>query len=162
MPLMIDKAGADANSRLAAIRLAMLTLRCMENWRKHVADYDSAMILIAIVAICAERLTRAKKLDPAVRSLKNPISPRLLAPCNVSSIAAATGLNRETARRKVNELIEAGFVVRSADGSISFAPGIAQESRAKETIDVQLEAVTRMMNGLIRDGAVKIRAGTKD
>jgi len=109
MPVVIDDVQAGANSRLVAIRLTMLTLRCMENWRRNVRDYDQAMILVAIVAISAERLTRTE-LDLEDRKLETPIPEDELAPCNVSSIAAATGLNRETARRKVNELVKAGFL----------------------------------------------------
>ena len=58
MSIVVDAEQATAKSRMAAIRLALLTARNMDNWRRGVTDYDSAMILITVVAITAERLTR--------------------------------------------------------------------------------------------------------
>lgn len=155
MPVVIDEAKADANSRLVAIRLAMLTLRCMENWRRGVRDYDQAMILVAIVAITAERLTRAE-LDAEERNLQIPIAPGELAPCNISSIASATGLNRETARRKVNELVASGLLVKSGRGVVNFAPGRHQQTATRALIRRQLEAVNRAVSDFVRDGVLKV------
>lgn len=144
---------AEANNRLTAIRLAMLTLRAMERWRSNVGDYDSAMVLVAVVAITAERLTRAD-LAPELKSLTNPLPPNDLAVCNVSSIAAATGLNRETARRKVQALIEEGYLVKSSTGSISFKPGHFQKDYVPDLVRTQLDALVRTVNDLCRDGVL--------
>ena len=154
MQLAIDPAASDANSRLCAIRLALLTSRCMENWRRDVGDNDSAMILLAVVAICGERLTRTE-LPEELRTLAAPLPPGMAAECNISSIAAATGLNRETTRRKVNALVESGYLARSGDGEISIPGSIQQDSSALEFVRKQLEAVTRFANDAIRDGVLK-------
>ena len=154
MAFVVDETAADANSRLIAIRLTILTLRLMENWRRNVSDYDSAMVLAAVVAITSERLTRSQ-LVPELRTLAREVPQDRLARCNISSIASATGLNRETARRKVNELIASGFLVRSADGVIGFTPGRFQSAETAILVRAQLEAVTRMLNDLLRDCALK-------
>src|ERR1051325_5192402 len=105
MALVVDDRKAEALSRLVSIRLTMLTLRCMENWRAGIDDCEKALILVAVMAISGERFTRGEQLDPELKSLRNPIPPELQTPCNVSSIGAATGLNRETARRKELEMV---------------------------------------------------------
>jgi hypothetical protein len=156
LPILVDPEQATAKSRMAAIRLALLTLRCMENWRQRVGDYDSAMILIAVVAITAERLTRIT-LEADLQSLEAKLPADRLAKCNVSSIASATGINRETTRRKVNELIAAGFLARSEDGGIEFAAGLLQEESTRELVRKQLESVVRVANDLIRDGILRLR-----
>jgi hypothetical protein len=153
MPLVIDEAQAGAQSRMTAIRMTLLTLRCMENWKLGVDDYDSAMILVAVVAITAERLTRAD-LELELRDLGQPIPPERLARCNVSSIAAATGLNRETARRKVGELVSKGLLVRSPRGAISFPPGLLQQESTRDLVRRQLDGVVRFANELLRDGVL--------
>ena len=158
MPVTVINDRADANSRLTAIRLTMLTLRAMERWRSNVGDYDSAMVLVAVSAITAERLTRAE-LAPEMKSLARAIPQEQLASCNVSSIAAATGLNRETARRKVNALVDRGFLVKSADGSISFKPGRLQEEHVHELVRIQLDALVRTINDLCRDGTLLCDSG---
>ena len=154
MPIVVDAEQASAKSRMAAIRLALLTARNMDNWRRGVTDYDSAMILIAVVAITSERLTRAG-LEDHLQNLETSLPPERLAKCNISSIAAGTGLNRETTRRKVNELIAAGQLVRSADGRIEFAPGLLQSAEILELIRTQLDSFVRVANDLIRDGILR-------
>jgi DNA-binding transcriptional ArsR family regulator len=153
MHLVIDNEASEANSRLTAIRLALLISRCMENWREDVGDNDSAMILLAVVAILGERLTRTELPEP-LRNVTTPLPPGLAAECNVSSIAAATGLNRETTRRKVNALIEAGFLTRSREGEIGFPAHRMQDPATLEFVKKQLEAVTRFANDAIRDGVL--------
>lgn len=153
MQLTIDLEASTANSRLAAIRLALLTSRCMENWRENVGDNDKAMILLAVIAICGERLTRTE-LPENLRSVATPLPPGFAADCNVSSIASATGLNRETTRRKVNALVEAGYLTRSAEGEISFPAHRQQDPATLDFIRKQLEAVARFANDSIRDGVL--------
>ena len=154
MALLIDSAGADANSRLTGIRLAVLTTRIMELWRRGTRDADTAMIMVAVAAITAERFTRAG-LTEEMKALEQTVPLEMLAPCNVSSIAAATGLNRETARRRVNALIKAGALVRSEGGEIVFPTGRMQDPATAILVRKLLEAVTRFVNESIKDGALR-------
>jgi hypothetical protein len=153
MQLALDSDALAANSRLTAIRLAVLTSRSMENWRQGVGDNASAMILLAVVAISGERLTRTE-LPEDLRSVATALPPGLRAGCNVASIAAATGLNRETTRRKVAALVEAGHLARSAEGEISYPIGRQQDPATLDFVRRQLEAVARFANEAIRNGVL--------
>jgi hypothetical protein len=153
MQLNIDNEAMAANSRLTAIRLALLMSRWMENWREDVGDNGSAMILLAVVAITGERLTRTDLPEP-LRSVATALPPGVAAECNVSSIAAATGLNRETTRRKVHALVEAGYLARSPDGEISYPNDRQQDPATLDFVRKQLEAVARFANDAIRDGVL--------
>jgi hypothetical protein len=153
MQLTIDNDALEGNSRLTAIRLALLTSRSMENWREGVGDNASAMILLAVVAITGERLTRAD-LPEVLRSVATPLPPGFRAECNVSSIAAATGLNRETTRRKVNHLVESGHLARSPEGEICFPIERQQDPATLDFVRRQLEAVVRFANEAVRDGVL--------
>lgn len=155
MQLVVDEHKANAYSRLASIRLTMLTLRCMENWRRGVDDCEKALILAAVMAISGERFTRGEELEEGLKDIRNAFPAERLPRCNISSIAAAIGLNRETARRKVIELVEAGLLSRSSDGMVGFAPGVLETEATAQLLRRQLEAVVRAMNELIRDGAVR-------
>ncbi|TFI56922.1 hypothetical protein E2493_17810 [Sphingomonas parva] len=156
MPIAVDEDQASAKSRIAAIRLALWTLRCMNNWRQNVGDYDSAMILIAVIAITAEKLTR-QDVESELQTLDAAFPPERLTRCNISSIAAGTGLNRETTRRKVNALAAAGYLVRTADGGVEFAPGLLQAPSTLELVRTQLDGMARGANELIRDGILRLR-----
>jgi len=151
--LTISDEAARGKSRLVALRVASLTLRLMANWRQPFKDADSIMILLAIIVITGEKLTRAK-LKPDLQNLARPISQSELAPCNLNSIAVATGLNRETTRRKVNRLVNAGLVVRDGDGSVRLGPGVPQREEPAAIIRSQLETLVRTMNELLREEVV--------
>ena len=152
--LAVDDKIAQEKSRLVALRIAMLSLRSMENWRRPVTDYDSIVILLAVAAISGEKLTRTP-LEPEFQDLARPIPHDRLTPCNISSIAEATGLNRETTRRKVNKLLAAGLIQRGSDGSISFTPGFSQRSEPMTMVRAQLDILNRTANELIRDGVLR-------
>ena len=154
MPLVVNPAQMDRKSRIVALRLVLLTLRCMETWKHSVDDYDRAMILVAVAAITAERLLRADHSESHA-ALDEPLPPDLMARCNVSSIASATGLNRETTRRKVDSLVEKGLLVRLDNGTITFAPGVVQQQSTQELVRRQLEDVIRTANDLVRDGVLE-------
>ena len=154
MRLTIDEEGARSNSRPAAIALALFTMRCMEQWKHEVEDYDRAMILVAVVAISSEKLMRAE-LQPMERNLEQPIETEKLARCNVSSIASATGINRETTRRKVDSLVRRGLLQRASDGTIGFPAGILQKATTLALVRRQIDPVVRLANELIRLGVIK-------
>lgn len=153
MQLTIDAPAFRANSRLTAIRLALLLSRCMENARRNVGDSDSAMILVAVVAISGERLTRTELPDD-LRSVATPLPEGMAGECNVSSIAAATGFNRETTRRKVKGLIDSGYLQRRPGGEIALVPGILARDETQALAMSQLEAITRFVNDAVRDGVL--------
>ncbi len=104
LQLVTDTQTAEAKSRIIGIQLALLTLRLRNNWSEWFGDPDTAAIVLAVVAIKSERLVRSE-LDTDLETLAMPMPPVALASCNISSIAAATGLNRETTRRKVENLV---------------------------------------------------------
>src|ERR1035437_8490087 len=52
--------------------------------------------------------------------------PRLLRPCNALSISDATGIPRETVRRKVNALIKKGWVQQNERGHLYLTPKVAK------------------------------------
>lgn len=153
MPIHLDEAQLEAKGRPAVIALAMYTLRAMEAWRRHVPSYDCAMILVAVVAITAERLLRIE-IGPEQARLDHPIDLALLQKCNIASIAHATGLNRESTRRKVNDLIERGLLARLDDGTIFFQDGVTQQPAVRELVRRQMIDLTATVNRLLRIGVL--------
>lgn len=147
MPVRIDEAGFEECSRVAGVAITAYTLRALEKWRTNLGDYDSVIIMIAVIAISSDRLLRID-LPADYRSLAVPLDPALIGKVNVSSIAHATGLNRETARRKVNELVEQGHLARAADGNISFPPGATQSDRIRDQARAQIGEIAAIANQL--------------
>jgi hypothetical protein len=161
MVLSVERKVAGAKSRLVHVSLLALNLRLMENWRsvqitlgEAAFDYESIMILMAIIVIGAEKLLRTE-LDPELQTLALQLPQDRFSRVNFSSIAAATAINRETVRRRINDLQEAGLVVRDRDG-IRIANGLLQFEVIRDIIDAQLDAVTRTVNQLSRLGVLLV------
>lgn len=159
MPLVTDERQLERKSRIAGLRLVLLTLRLMENWKHDVDDYDRAMILVAVAAITAERLLRAESASSHA-AMSDPLPAGMIARCNVSSIASATGLNRETTRRKVGSLIALNLLMRLDNGAITFAPGVIQDGSTHALVRRQLEDLARTCNDLMRDGILELASSS--
>lgn len=148
-----------AKSRVVHLTLLNLNLRLMENWRSLqaysddlVLDHDTLLIMMGIIVIAAERVLRTE-LEPELQCLAKQLPSSKLGIVNLSSIAAATGVNRETVRRKVQALQEAGWVLRDKNG-IRPATGVLPYEALGKVIDAQLDALTRMVNQLTRSGVL--------
>ena len=153
MPLLVNPAATATKSRVALIHLLDLNLRLMEAWRRAqmklfgtALDCESTMILMAIIAIGAEKLVRTGDLKE-FEDLSVPMDFRLLRKCNLSSIAATTGLNRELVRRRVGTLAKNGLVVRELDG-VRIADGILQQSEVRESVNKQLQSIAATVDRL--------------
>lgn len=155
MPLVVDPEQAAAKSRIVAHRIISMRLRLLALWRDVTGGHEESLIVMAVIAITGDRLAAADP-SPELRNMAHPVPRTLLRPCNISSIAAATGLNRETARRVINRLIERGVLERAPDRSIHFTPGRMQSANAYRISQTQLEEFTRTANALVRDGVLKL------
>ena len=110
--------------------------------------------VLAVVAITCEKFTRAG-LTGAQRALPAFLPLGNLQGCNISSIAAATGFNRETTRRRVEALLREGLLVRTPAGEIAMSPDRVRDAAVVDLLRKQLDAITRLVNDLIRDGVLK-------
>lgn len=119
------------------------------------ADLDKPIILGVIGQRHFATVVRPYDYDTALQG-DVPIDMSRLT--NVESIATATGIPRETVRRKVNELIEAGWVRKGNRGALIVAE-TATEALGSATLsantmlDVVFEALARV---LVADGQLKI------
>jgi hypothetical protein len=153
----LDEQAATEKSWIALVAILQCNLRLMENWRElqlkgwgRIFDYESTLILIAIVVIGAEPFLAAP-LEDDLHRLEVPMPVDRLRQCNLSSIAATTSLNRETVRRRVQQLEEEGIVVRANRG-VRIAPGVMQRPEMLEAVQAQLALIARTSNDLLRQG----------
>lgn len=133
-----------------------MTLRLLEHWRSHLKlDHDSALIVLATAAITMEKFTRVD-FDPELKDIQNAMPADRLTKCNVSSIASATGLNRETARRKVRSLLAAGVLIKDEEGSVRLSPEYTRSVATSEMLHSLLDTLAHSTNELVRDGIINV------
>ena len=159
MTLSVNHEEVGRKSRLVHTTLLNLNLRFMENWRSaqiesagSALDYESLMILMAIIVISADRVLRTE-LESELQTLERRLPNGRVGKANLSSIAAATAINRETVRRKVNSLQKAGWVVRDKEG-VQTAHGVIPYEVLRRIIGAQLDALARTVNQLTRFGVL--------
>ena len=93
-----------------------------------IAHYNMSRALATLNLRDAPDSTRWKALLRELQAQK-------IAPCNALSISEATGIPRETVRRKVKELEKRGWLLREGARSLMLAP------RAIEQMDAQGSAI---------------------
>jgi hypothetical protein len=127
----------DSNSvttRERRIELSYLTGRFMTEHLVRVnrafdGDLTAAIVLATIAQHNIQRYyeevarSSAEGLDRLIASGEH--APHLR-PCNAFSVSAATGIPRETVRRKVKRLREKGWLTVGARGQLAVALGIAE------------------------------------
>lgn len=146
---------AKASTRPIGLRFAIMTLRLLEHWRSHLdRDGDSTLIVMATAAITMEKFTRLSFL-PEHRDVRQAMPPDCLTKCNVSSIAAATGINRETTRRKVNALVDAGVLLKFDGGSLRLSPVYTRMVPTERMMRSFLETLVQTANDLLREGILE-------
>lgn len=105
--------------RSVAIILARYQLRKL---KRLYSEFDHDMMLpmllgeIALYNIGVLENGADPRFDPVGDAFIGPECA--LRPCNAYSIAAATGLPRETVRRKIGRLVELGWIERSDNGQL--------------------------------------------
>jgi hypothetical protein len=151
--LVTDACKAEANSRLVVLRLATLILRMRAGWAELFGDLDTAAIALAVASIHADRLLRAEDLSPEVRNLENPLPEHLYGRCNIASVAVAAGLNRETARRKIRKLEEAGILEREGS-DVRLAANLSQRGDLLKLVRAQVDFLRKTADDLMRDGVI--------
>jgi predicted transcriptional regulator len=74
---------------------------------------------------------------------------------NALSVASATGIPRETVRRKLKLLLERGVIAEKTRGSYVFKPGFIQQDDNQERIERGMRDTLQLMNDCINLGLVR-------
>ena len=101
-----------------ALLLARHEVRNLKRWFE---EFDRDILLpILLGEIALHNIGARENGDHDPKSEEPCTGPQdcLLRPCNAYSIAAATGLPRETVRRKISRLIELGWISRRENGHL--------------------------------------------
>lgn len=106
---------APKRSALRAIAIA-LARHEIRKLKRFYAEFDHDILLPLLLGEIA--LHNIGVLENAVGARDDNDESGVLKPCNAYSIAAATGLPRETVRRKIARLVELGWISKRANGHL--------------------------------------------
>lgn len=142
-----------ANSRLIAF-LAGNLLHRIERDRCELCfgDLDLTRIAEAIGLIAIEPGMRDASFRDQYRSFETVIGIEGQRAVSATSIAASTGIPRETVRRKLKRLLALGYIVPKGRVSYVVAPGILQEPSRLAVFEHSFHQMTSFMNAMLEQG----------
>jgi hypothetical protein len=114
MSAPVDIDGVERGLRMRAFLAVESLLRMLRTAVDAFGDLDSAMIYLTVVAASAGAGAR----DPEFRAVFDtaPLPDEAFRPVSRRAISLATGLPRETVRRKIARLVAEGHLIEEADG----------------------------------------------
>jgi predicted transcriptional regulator len=118
------------------------------------SDLELAIISDSIAMAAIEPFMRNPDLDERFLTLKTVVGAEGQRGVNALSIAEATGLPRETTRRKIKKLVEMGIISETSEGEYIFTPGFAQQSEIYALIEQALTDTVQFFNASLEKSFV--------
>ncbi len=141
-------------SRLIAHFVAEFILRSAEGVSVvYDHDYEAAILFMTISNRNSEKVMSDPKLREIYGSYKTTIPPEHTLLISRMALARATGLPRETVRRKVAKLIEKGWVVELA-GGLRARPDLNRHPDYIAVLEPQAQNLRRLFTMLLAVGAL--------
>jgi hypothetical protein len=142
------------HSRMIAHFVTEFILRSTESVAQ-VFDHDleSAMLFLSISIRNSEKVMSDPKLREKYGSYKVPIPDEDVLLISRMALARATGLPRETVRRKVAKLIAKGWVIE-CDGGLRARPDLNRDPRYIAALEPQAQNLRRLFTVLVSTGAL--------
>lgn len=117
-------------------------------------DYERVIIALSVTMGNIQHLVNSPAQLGPYEDLATVIPAELQRPVTRLAITRATGLPRETVRRKVASLIEAGVLVGDERGGVRLAPGALMQGAfltAVEQNDADVRRLARRLRPLLDD-----------
>jgi hypothetical protein len=145
--------GRDETSRLFTMALGRYVQQVCRLYRDLAGgDLDLAIIASAASLAPVENAMRSAAFRQEFANLETVIGEARQRGCNVLSIAAATGLPRETVRRKMARLVKDGFLVRRGPSDYILQPGLIQSQPYRQMLNEAEAETLRFVNVCLDQG----------
>ena len=120
--------------------------------KAYAGDIELATISEAIALSAIEPGMRDAKFREKFRSVQEVVGTDRQRGVNALSIAAATGIPRETTRRKIRKLIELGAIMELRRGQYVMRPGFLQQKSLQAPFDQLINDTARFINESLDHG----------
>jgi hypothetical protein len=145
-----------ANSRLFAYLAGNYILRIDRVRRElYQGELDLALVGEVIGAAGIEPGLRDAAFRERYKYFDRAVSIEDLRPVNAASIAIATGIPRETVRRRIKRLLTLGFIVEKEPSRYVMTPGILLDPRRQAAFALGIDQTVRFINELLENGVVR-------
>ncbi len=144
------------NSRLFVYMIGNLIHR-LERGRRDVyfGDLDLARIAEVIGTAGVEPGMRDAAFRQQHRTFDSVIGIEGQRAVNATSIAGATGIPRETVRRKLDRLLKLGFIVEKGRSRYVLTPGVLQQPERQAAFALGIQQTVQFMNECLEQGVLQ-------
>lgn len=149
---------SDGPDQLRLYSYLMFTLiQRIDRLRREVyaGDLDLASISEAIGLSAIEARMRDPGFREAYSNVTRQTGIAAQRGVNTMSVSAATGIPRETVRRKIKKLVELGALVEVKRGEYVMKPGFLQQDSVQERMAQALVDTTRFINDSLAQGVFR-------
>jgi hypothetical protein len=149
-------AESDANSRLFVYMIANFLHR-LERERRNVyfGDLDLARVAEVIGTAGVEPGMRDAAFREQHRDFDSVVGVEGQRAVNATSIASATGIPRETVRRKLQRLLKLGLIVEKGRARYILKPGALQHPDRQAAFARGLQQTVHFMNECLEQGVLR-------
>ena len=114
------------------------------------------LIYVTVSVANIQKLMRERNIPEGFAA--TAILPReWVVPISRNAIATASGLPRETVRRHVAQMIEAGLLIEDPRGGVTLPVGVIKDRGLQPLLDSLLTDFARSAEALLRIGVIEIR-----
>ncbi|MCW5748556.1 MAG: winged helix-turn-helix transcriptional regulator [Alphaproteobacteria bacterium] len=143
----------NGTSRLFAMAFGQFFQRVCHIYRTLAeGDIDLAIIASAAAISGIEGSMRDETFRREFADMQAVVGEARQRGCNALSIAEATGLPRETVRRKMKRLVDMGFLVHRGVGDYVLRPGVMQSQPYSRMLEDISTETLRLMNDCLEQG----------
>ncbi len=144
--------------RTAMFSLINLFLAMHRTLAGHENLNPSVLLIYCTVSVGnIQKLMRERNIPPEYTA--TAVLPReWVVPMSRSAIAAATALPRETVRRHVSQMIEAGLLVEDPRGGVTIVPGAIQDRGFEPLLEALATEFARTCEALFRAGVIEVKS----
>lgn len=145
--------------RVAMSSLANLFLTMHRTLAAPMALGPTELLIYTTIAVAnVQKLMRERSIPAGHRA--TDVLPRAwVVPISRNAIASATGLPRETVRRHISRMVEAGMLIEDERGGVTTPVGVIGTFGLEPMLETLLTEFTRTAEGLLRAGVIEIQPG---
>ena len=115
------------------------------------------LIYVTVSVANVQKLMRERVIPECYAATE--ILPReWVVPISRNAIATASGLPRETVRRRVAAMIETGILIEDARGGVTLPIGVIQDRGYEPVLEAMMTDFARTAEALLRIGVVEVRS----
>jgi len=149
-------AGGGGNSRLFIYMIGNYLHRIERERRAlYEGDLDLALVAELVGTSAVEPGLRDAAFREKHATFDSVIGIEGQRDINATSIASASGIPRETVRRKLKRLLQLGIIVEKRRFRYVINPGVLQQSRHQAAFTRGIEQTVRFMNECLAQGVVR-------